>query len=63
MQILDLPAYVWPFILAVVAAVAGRVLAGRVRDDPGSFPGWILYAVAIGCVIIGFATWWLSYQV
>lgn len=63
MQILDLPSYVWPFILAVVAAVAGKLLTGRVRDDPGSFPGWILYAVAIGCVIIGIATWWLSQQV
>ena len=63
MGIFDLPTYVWPFILAVVAAVAGRVLVGRVRDDPGSFPGWILYAVAIGCVIIGVATWWLSHKV
>ena len=62
MNPLDLPIYVWPFILAVVAAVAARVLVGRVRDDPGSFPGWILYAVAIGCVIIGLATWWLSHQ-
>jgi len=62
MGIFDLPTYVWPFILAVVAAVAGRVLVGRVRDDPGSFPGWILYAVAIGCVVIGVATWWLSHK-
>ena len=60
MAILDLPTYVWPFILAVIAAFSGRVLVGRVRDDPGSFPGWILYAVAVGCVIIGLATWWLS---
>lgn len=57
---LGLPTYAWPFILAVVAAVAGKLLTGQVKDDPGSFPGWILYAVAIGCVIIGFATMWLS---
>jgi hypothetical protein len=57
---LDLPTYVYPFILAVIAAVAARVLAGRVKDDPGSLPGWILYAVAVGCVVIGIATWWLS---
>ncbi len=63
MNPLDLPTYVWPFILAVVAAVTGKVVTGRVRDDPGSFPGWILYAVAIGCVIIGLATWWLEHQV
>jgi hypothetical protein len=59
----DLPTYVYPFILAVIAAVAGRVLAGRVRDDAASLPGWILYAVAIGCVVIGFATMWLSHNV
>jgi len=59
----DLPTYAYPFILAVVAAVAARVLAGRVKDDPGSLPGWILYAVAVGCVVIGFATWWLSHEV
>jgi hypothetical protein len=57
---LGLPTYAWPFILAIVAALAGRLLAGRVGDDPGSFPGWILYAVAAGCVVIGLATMWLS---
>lgn len=56
----DLPTYVWPFLFAVIAAVAGRMLSGRVGDDPGSFPGWILYAVAIGCVVIGLAVMWLS---
>ncbi|HYD75995.1 hypothetical protein [Ramlibacter sp.] len=54
----DLPTYIYPFILAVIAAVAGRVLGGPVREK--SFPGWILYAVAIACVIIGFATMWLD---
>jgi len=57
----DLPTYVYPFILAVIAAVSGRLLVGRrVKDDAGSLPGWILYAVAIGCVVIGIATMWLS---
>lgn len=60
----DLPTYVYPFILAVIAAVSGRLLVGRqVRDDAGSLPGWILYAVAIGCVVIGIATMWLSNRV
>lgn len=54
------PSYVIPFLLAVVAAGAARLLVGRVRDDAGSFPGWILYAVAIGCVVIGVAGWFLS---
>ncbi|HYF20590.1 MAG TPA: hypothetical protein VEA40_22175 [Ramlibacter sp.] len=56
----NIPTFVWPFLLAVIAAVAARMLAGRVRDDPGSMPGWILYAVALGCVVIGLATMWLD---
>ena len=59
----DLPTYAYPFILAVIAAVAGKVLVGRVGDDPGSFPGWILYAVAAGCVVIGLAAIWLDNKV
>jgi hypothetical protein len=59
---LDLPTYVYPFILAVIAAVAGRMLVGPVRDDAGSLPGWILYAVAAGCVVVGLATLWLSHN-
>jgi hypothetical protein len=57
---LDLPTYVYPFFFAAVAAIAGKVLSGKARDDPGSFPGWILYAVAAGCVVIGLATMWLD---
>lgn len=54
------PLYAVFFVLAVVAALAARFLVGRVGDDPGSFPGWILYAVAVGCAIIGLAGIWLS---
>jgi hypothetical protein len=54
------PTYVYPFVLAIIAVIAAKLLVGRVRDDPGSFPGWILYAVAIGCVVIGLATMWLD---
>lgn len=59
---LDLPTYAWPFIFAVIAALAGKLMTGRVKDDAGSFPGWILYAVAIGCLVIGFATMWLDHN-
>ncbi|MBK6008314.1 hypothetical protein JJB11_19585 [Ramlibacter ginsenosidimutans] len=55
-----LPPYAWFFVFAIIAAAAARVLVGRVRDDAASFPGWILYAVAIGCVILGVATLWLG---
>jgi hypothetical protein len=58
----QIPTYVYLFALAAVAAVAARMMAGKVRDDPGSFPGWILYAVAIGCVVIGLATLWLDHN-
>lgn len=57
------PSYVIPFLLAIVAACAARLLVGRVRDDAGSFPGWILYAVALGCVVIGVAAIYLSRHV
>lgn len=59
----EIPTYVWPFIFAVIAFAAGKLLTGRVRDDPGSFPGWILYAVGIGCVVIGLAVMWLDTHV
>lgn len=55
-----LPTYAWFFIFAVIAAAAARVLVGRVRDDAASFPGWILYAVAIACVVLGIAMFWLG---
>jgi hypothetical protein len=58
----SVPTYVFLFILAIIAAVTGRVLAGRVRDDPGSFPGWILYAVAAGCVILGLVALWMEHN-
>ena len=60
---LDLPTSAYPFILAVIAAVAGRLLGGPVRVDAGSLPGWILYAVAAGCDVVGLAALWLSNRV
>lgn len=58
---MSIPTYVWPFVLAVIAVVAGRMLAGDARQDPRTLPGWILYAIAAGCVVIGMATWWLDH--
>ena len=56
----DLPPFVIPLIFAAIAAVAARLMVGKVGDDAGSFPGWILYAVAIGCVIISIALYFLG---
>lgn len=59
-----MPTYVYPFIFAVIAAGVGWYVSdGGARDDAGSLPAWILYAVALGCVIIGFAAIWLSHRV
>ncbi len=60
----NLPTYAYPFILALIAAGAAWYLGGRsLSDDPGSLPTWVLYMVAAGCVVIGFATLWLSHKV
>jgi hypothetical protein len=56
----SVPTQVYPFLLAVVAALVAVVLSHSRRDQPAGFASVILYAVAIGCVIIGFATWWLE---
>lgn len=58
----DMPTYYWAFLFAAIAALAGWLLVGRVSDDPGSLPGWLLYAVALGCVVIGFALIWLDHH-
>jgi hypothetical protein len=57
---LQLPTYVYPFLFAVIAFLAARFLVGRVHDDASSLPGWILYAVAAACVIIGLVTLWMD---
>ncbi len=61
-NMLDLPTYAWPFIFAIVAAVAGRLLGGRLKDDPDSMPTRLLYYVAAACSAVGLATLWLTYN-
>jgi hypothetical protein len=59
----NLPTYAWPFIFALLAAGAAWFLGGRkLSDSPGMMPIWILYMVAAACVVIGFATLWLSHN-
>ena len=63
-MLFDLPTYVYPFAFAVLAAGAGWYLSeGRPKDDSASMPAWILFAVALGCVVIGLATMWLNQRV
>lgn len=56
----ELPTYVYPFVLALVAFVAGRLVLARARDDAGSLPGWVLYALTIACVVAGLVSVWLD---
>jgi len=56
-----IPTYVYPFVLAIIAAVVGKLMTGNVRDNAASLPGWILYALAIGCVVIGLVLLWLDH--
>lgn len=57
----NLPTQIVPFLLAVVAAVAATWLHRSREDQPAGFASVILYAIAVGCVIIGIATWWLQH--
>jgi hypothetical protein len=56
----SLPTWVFPLILAAVAALVGWMFTQRQTAEPNSLVSRILFMVAIGCVIIGIATWWLS---
>jgi tellurite resistance protein TehA-like permease len=52
------PADIVPFIAAAVAALAA-MLFGRHRGDsrPYSLVSAILYAIALGCVVLGLVSW------
>jgi hypothetical protein len=55
-----LPSSYLPFVLAILAVVVGFVLNGRRHGEADHLASRILYVVAVGCVIIGFATLWLN---
>jgi hypothetical protein len=52
------PADVVPFVMALAAAFAAMLFAKR-RDDsrPFSLVSAILYAVALGCFLLGVISW------
>lgn len=52
------PADIWPFVLALVAAFAGMMFARHSRDPrPYSLVAAILYAIAVGCFLLGVISW------
>jgi hypothetical protein len=55
----DLQTYAYPFVLSLVALLAGWFLLGRVRDESGAFPR-ALFAVGIAFAVIGFVLLWLG---
>lgn len=56
-----LPTEAWPFIFAVIAAGAAAFLGRHRHGEPLGIASVMLYAVAIGCVIIGVVTTWLQH--
>ena len=52
------PAEIVPFVMALVAAFAGMLFA-RHSDDPRpySLVAAILYAISLGCLLLGFIAW------
>lgn len=55
-----IPTTLVPFLLAIVAAVAGFVFSSWRTGEAWALASKVLYAVAAGCVVIGIATWMLS---
>ncbi|TWO64908.1 hypothetical protein FN976_27790 [Caenimonas sedimenti] len=56
----SIPTYVYPFVVAILAFLAGRVLGGPMREDPESLPRILLWSIAGACVLLGFYFLWLS---
>jgi hypothetical protein len=55
-----IPTSLVPFLLAIVAALAGFVFSNWRTGEAWALASKVLYAVAAGCVVIGIATWLLS---
>jgi hypothetical protein len=55
-----MPTYVYPFLFAIAAVVVALILKRRPNEgEADRLASKILFVVAVGCVIVGFATWWL----
>jgi hypothetical protein len=48
-----IPTEFFPFIFAILAAIGGLVFSRRGQGEAMHFASRILYAVAVGCLIIG----------
>jgi hypothetical protein len=57
---LDMPTYIFPFFLSLIAFVGGRLLLAHADEEAGSLPGWVLHAAAIACVLVGLVSVWLE---
>lgn len=56
----DLATYAYPFMLSIVALLAGWLLLGRrIRAETGAAPR-LLFALGIAAAVIGFFLVWLG---
>jgi hypothetical protein len=56
----DLATYAYPFMLSIVALLAGWLLIGRqIRAESGAVPN-LLFALGIVAAVVGFFLVWLA---
>jgi len=55
-----LPTAVYPFLFAVIAAIAASVFGRQSTSKPFALVSAVLYALAVACVIIGVITIFLD---
>jgi hypothetical protein len=56
----DLATYAYPFMLSIVALLAGWLLIGRqIRAEAGATPK-LLFALGIAAAVVGFFLVWLA---
>lgn len=56
----NIPTFIYPFIVALVALLAGRVLGGSPKEEPESLPRVMLWAIAAACAVLGVYLLWLE---
>ncbi|MBC5767235.1 hypothetical protein [Ramlibacter albus] len=52
----SIPTSLFPILFAVLAAAAGLFFSRRPQDVPNALVSKILYAIAVGCLVIGLWT-------
>ena len=53
-----IPTTLFPFLFAVLAGAGGMFFAHRPQDVPNALVANILYAIAVGCLVLGAWMFW-----